>query len=115
MTAHAVRDAYAFSPDAAVRMWARNATVARRTILVTLVPRFLEAIAYLAIMGLGLGTYLTTVEGVDYVDFIAPGVARGELVGLGDRRGAHRASRAAWNSPAMPVWPCLSDWSMPVR
>ena len=75
MTAHAVRDAYAFSPDAAVRMWARNATVARRTILVTLVPRFLEAIAYLAIMGLGLGVYLTTVEGYDYVEFIAPGVA----------------------------------------
>ena len=48
MTAHAVRDGYAFSPDAAIRMWARNATVARRTILVTLVPRFLEAIAYLA-------------------------------------------------------------------
>jgi lipooligosaccharide transport system permease protein len=49
--------------------------VARRTILVTLTPRFLEAIAYLAVMGLGLGTYLTTVRGVDYVDFIAPGVA----------------------------------------
>jgi len=26
-------------------------------------------------MGLGLGTYLTTVQGVDYVEFIAPGVA----------------------------------------
>lgn len=75
MTAAAVRHGYAFSPDGAVRMWARNATVARRTILVTLVPRFLEAIAYLAIMGLGLGVYLTTVEGHDYVEFIAPGVA----------------------------------------
>jgi lipooligosaccharide transport system permease protein len=56
-------------------MWQRNATIARRTVLVTLLPRFLEAIAYLAIMGLGLGTYLTSVEGVDYVEFIAPGVA----------------------------------------
>jgi lipooligosaccharide transport system permease protein len=55
-------------------MWQRNATVGRKTLLTTLAPRFLEAIAYLAIMGLGLGTYLTTVEGVDYVDFIAPGV-----------------------------------------
>ena len=60
---------------AAARMWQRNATIARRTVLVTLLPRFLEAIAYLAIMGLGLGTYLTSVEGVDYVEFIAPGVA----------------------------------------
>ncbi len=66
---------YAFSPRGALRMWQRNATVGRKTLLTTLAPRFLEAIAYLAIMGLGLGTYLTTVEGVDYVDFIAPGVA----------------------------------------
>lgn len=67
--------AYAFWPRGAFRMWQRNATVGRKTILVTLGPRFMEAIAYLAIMGLGLGTYLSTVQGVDYVDFIAPGVA----------------------------------------
>lgn len=67
--------AYAFSPRGAWRMWQRNATVGRTTIVTTLTPRFLEAIAYLAIMGLGLGTYVTTMEGVAYVDYIAPGVA----------------------------------------
>jgi lipooligosaccharide transport system permease protein len=56
-------------------MWQRNATVGRKTILTTLGPRFVEAIAYLAVMGLGLGAYLTTIDGVDYVEFIAPGVA----------------------------------------
>jgi len=66
---------YAFSPRGAFRMWQRNATVGRKTLVTTLTPRFLEAIAYLAIMGLGLGTYLATVDGVNYVDFIAPGVA----------------------------------------
>jgi lipooligosaccharide transport system permease protein len=66
---------YAFWPRGALHMWARNATVGRKTLLTSLTPRFLEAIAYLAIMGLGLGTYLTTVQGIDYVDFIAPGVA----------------------------------------
>lgn len=66
---------YAFSPRGALRMWQRNATVGRKTMVTTLTPRFLEAIAYLAIMGLGLGAYLTRVEGVPYVDFIAPGVA----------------------------------------
>jgi len=66
---------YAFSPRGALRMWQRNATVGRTTIITTLTPRFLEAIAYLAIMGLGLGTYVATIQGVDYVDFIAPGVA----------------------------------------
>ncbi|MBJ7455056.1 MAG: ABC transporter permease [Thermoleophilia bacterium] len=69
-----LRESFAFSPRGALRMWQRNATVGRKTLVTTLMPRFLEAIAYLAIMGLGLGTYLTTVEGVDYVDFIAPGV-----------------------------------------
>ena len=75
MPTAAVAEAYEFSPRGAVRMWQRNATVGRKTIATSLTPRFLEAIAYLAIMGLGLGTYLTTVDGVDYVDFIAPGVA----------------------------------------
>ena len=42
----------------AMRMWQRNATVGRKTVATSLTPRFLEAIAYLAIMGLGLGTYL---------------------------------------------------------
>jgi lipooligosaccharide transport system permease protein len=75
MPTAAVAEAYEFSPRGAARMWQRNATVGRKTIATSLTPRFLEAIAYLAIMGLGLGAYLTTVEGVDYIDFIAPGVA----------------------------------------
>ena len=65
----------AFSPRGALRMWQRNATVGRKTLMVTLAPRFVEALAYLLIMGLGLGAYLTQIHGVDYVDFIAPGVA----------------------------------------
>lgn len=56
-------------------MWQRNATIARKTLLITLVPRFIEGIAYLAVMGLGLGAYLTSIGGTTYVDFIAPGVA----------------------------------------
>ena len=57
------------------RMWQRNALISRKTILTTLGPRFVEAVAYLLIMGMGLGTYLVAVDGVDYVTFIAPGVA----------------------------------------
>ncbi len=67
--------AYAFWPHGALRMWQRNATVGRKTVLTSIGPRFIEAIAYLAIMGLGLGAYLSRVRGVDYVTFIAPGVA----------------------------------------
>lgn len=64
-----------FSPRAAGRFWWRNLTVGRKTLVVTLVPRFLEAVAYLAVMGLGLGAYVTQLNGVDYVRFIAPGIA----------------------------------------
>lgn len=62
------------SAAGAARYWRRNATVGRRTILTTLTPRFIEAIAYLAVMGLGMGAYLKEVDGTDYVTFIAPGV-----------------------------------------
>jgi lipooligosaccharide transport system permease protein len=72
--------AYAFSPRGALRMWQRNATVGRKTILTTLGPRFIEAIAYLLVMGFGLGTYLTSVQGVDYLAFIAPGVAASSVM-----------------------------------
>jgi lipooligosaccharide transport system permease protein len=65
----------AFSPHAAGRFWRRNLTVGRKTLLITLIPRFLEAIAYLLVMGLGLGAYVSSLNGVDYVRFIAPGVA----------------------------------------
>jgi lipooligosaccharide transport system permease protein len=64
-----------FSPRAAGRFWWRNLTVGRKTLMVTLIPRFLEAIAYLAVMGLGLGAYVSSLDGVTYVRFIAPGVA----------------------------------------
>ena len=70
-----VRASAQFSPRAAGRFWWRNMTVGRKTVMVTLFPRFLEAIAYLAVMGLGLGAYVNTLNGVDYVRFIAPGVA----------------------------------------
>jgi lipooligosaccharide transport system permease protein len=61
-------------------MWQRNATIGRKTILTTLGPRFIEAIAYLLIMGLGLGAYVSTINGVDYVQFIAPGVAASSVM-----------------------------------
>lgn len=69
-----------FSPRGAFRMWQRNATIGRKTILTTLGPRFIEALAYLLIMGLGLGAYVSTIGGVDYVEFIAPGVAASSVM-----------------------------------
>lgn len=76
----AEHDRLGFSPRGAFRMWQRNATIGRKTIFTTLGPRFMEALAYLLIMGLGLGAYVSTIKGVDYVEFIAPGVAAASVM-----------------------------------
>lgn len=61
-------------PRAAWHLWQRNASIYRRTYKHNLVPNFFEPFLYLLAMGLGLGAYLTRVGGVDYIDFIAPGL-----------------------------------------
>lgn len=61
-------------PRSAVRLWQRNATIYRRTYKLNILPNFFEPFLYLLAMGLGLGAYLARIEGVEYIDFIAPGL-----------------------------------------
>jgi lipooligosaccharide transport system permease protein len=65
-------------PDVSLRsawhLWERNASIYRRTYKVNILPNFFEPFFYLLAMGLGLGAYLSTIEGVEYIDFIAPGL-----------------------------------------
>jgi lipooligosaccharide transport system permease protein len=58
----------------AARYWYRNATVFRRTWLFGMIAWFAEPVIYLVAMGLGLGRYLSHIQGIKYVDFIAPGL-----------------------------------------
>jgi lipooligosaccharide transport system permease protein len=58
----------------AVAYWHRNATVYRRTWLFGMIAWFLEPVIYLLAMGLGLGAYMESIRGVDYLEFIAPGL-----------------------------------------
>jgi lipooligosaccharide transport system permease protein len=66
-------------PDVRVRsawhVWQRNAVIYRRTYKFNILPNFFEPFFYLLAMGLGLGAYLSRVNGVGYIDFIAPGLA----------------------------------------
>jgi lipooligosaccharide transport system permease protein len=57
----------------ASRLWLRNAAIYRRTYKLNILPNFFEPLLYLVAMGIGLGAYLT-VEGFEYMDFIAPGL-----------------------------------------
>jgi lipooligosaccharide transport system permease protein len=60
--------------QSAIRLWQRNASIYRRTYKMNLLPNFFEPVFYLLAMGLGLGRYLSTIKGVHYIDFIAPGL-----------------------------------------
>jgi lipooligosaccharide transport system permease protein len=75
----------------AMRYWLRNAAIFRRTYRLSLLAWFIEPVIYLVAMGLGLGKYLQQVQGIDYIDFIAPG-----LVALSAMYGA--TFETTWNA-----------------
>jgi lipooligosaccharide transport system permease protein len=75
----------------AVRYWHRNVVVFRRTWILGLMAWFIEPVIYLVAMGTGLGAYLRRIEGLDYIDFIAPG-----LMAVSSMWGA--TFEATWNA-----------------
>lgn len=58
----------------AFRLWQRDATIYRHTFQFNILPNFFEPFLYLIAMGLGLGAYLSRIQGYRYLDFIAPGL-----------------------------------------
>jgi len=54
------------------RVWRRNFDVFMKTIRVNFLPSLLEPILYLVALGLGLGGFIQSVEGMPYLSFIAP-------------------------------------------
>ena len=73
------------------RYWLRNAAIFRHTYRLSLLAWFIEPVIYLVAMGLGLGEYLESVQGNEYIDFIAPG-----LVALSVMYGA--TFETTWNA-----------------
>jgi len=59
---------------AAWHVWQRDATVYKRTWKLNILPNFFEPLLYLLGMGLGLGAYITEMQGIPYIEFIAPGL-----------------------------------------
>jgi lipooligosaccharide transport system permease protein len=60
--------------SAAWHVWQRDAAIYRRTYKLNILPNFFEPFLYLLAMGLGLGAYLSRIQGTRYIDFIAPGL-----------------------------------------
>jgi len=54
------------------KVWRRNFDVFMKTIRVNFLPSLLEPILYLLALGFGLGVFVQNIEGVPYINFIAP-------------------------------------------
>jgi lipooligosaccharide transport system permease protein len=54
------------------KVWQRNFDVFLKTIVSNFLPSLLEPILYLLALGLGLGVFIQSIEGVPYINFIAP-------------------------------------------
>ncbi|MGB9176001.1 MAG: ABC transporter permease [Methanoregula sp.] len=58
----------------AVKVWHRNLTVFIRTWQVNFFPPLVEALLYLFAIGIGIGSYVKEIDGIPYVNFIAPAI-----------------------------------------
>jgi lipooligosaccharide transport system permease protein len=54
------------------KVWRRNVDVFLKTIKVNFFPSLLEPIIYLVAFGFGLGGFIPSIQGMPYVNFIAP-------------------------------------------
>jgi lipooligosaccharide transport system permease protein len=62
------------APRYAAAVWMRNARVFSKLWRGALLPTFLDPFLYLLALGFGLGTYVATINGIPYKEFIAPGL-----------------------------------------
>ncbi len=62
------------NPRMAWRVWRRDLRVFSYLWKGALLPTFLDPVVYLLAMGFGLGTYLASINGIPYKDFIASGL-----------------------------------------
>ena len=58
----------------AFRVWQRNFTVYTKLYKSSIALNFVEPILYLTAMGFGLGAFVHEINGVPYINFIAPGI-----------------------------------------
>jgi lipooligosaccharide transport system permease protein len=73
MTALAIGE-YVPKPAVAARVWRRDLQVFSKVWKGALLPQFFDPLFYLLAMGFGLGTYLATINGIPYKQFVGPGL-----------------------------------------
>lgn len=58
----------------AMSVWQRNFTVYKKLYKSSMVLNFVEPVLYLVAFGIGLSAYLKEINGIPYIEFIAPGI-----------------------------------------
>ncbi|MFZ5907417.1 MAG: ABC transporter permease [Nitrospirota bacterium] len=65
---------YTMNLKRAFRVWQRHLTVYTKLYKSSIALNFVEPALYLAALGLGLGAFVREINGVPYIQFIAPGI-----------------------------------------
>jgi lipooligosaccharide transport system permease protein len=57
-----------------LRVWSRNAQVFLALLKFNILPALAEPLLFIMVFGLGIGSYITDIEGVPYIEFVAAGI-----------------------------------------
>lgn len=66
--------ARSISPTGVLRMWQRNWMIFKKVFWLATAPTFIEPFIYLLGLGIGLGLFVEEIEGLSYIQFLAPGL-----------------------------------------
>lgn len=69
-----VEVARSISAIGVLRMWQRNWTIFKKIFWLATAPTFIEPFIYLLSLGIGLGLFVREIEGLSYIQFLAPGL-----------------------------------------
>ena len=71
---------FSFSPKQAFRVWQREVSVYKYVYKSTIISNLMDPLIYLMALGFGLGAYVNRMQGLPYIQFIAPGLISSSIM-----------------------------------
>ena len=71
---------FSFSPKQAFRVWQREVSVYKYVYKSTIVSNLMDPLVYLVALGFGLGAFVSRIQGMPYIQFIAPGLISSSIM-----------------------------------
>ena len=71
---------FSFSPKQAFRVWQREVSVYKYVYKSTIVSNLMDPLVYLVALGFGLGAFVNKIQGLPYIQFIAPGLISSSIM-----------------------------------